>query len=46
VLTQPSDELTGQFLIDEQVLRDTGVTDFTHYAVDPQAELLLDFFVE
>jgi citronellol/citronellal dehydrogenase len=46
VLSQPSRLLTGQFLIDEQVLRENGVTDFSHYAVDPTAELLLDFFVE
>ena len=45
ILTSPSKERTGQFFIDDDVLRSIGVTDFTKYAVDPTAELLPDFFV-
>jgi len=45
ILTRPSRECTGNFFIDDEVLRQAGVTDFTQYAVDPEAELLPDFFV-
>jgi len=45
VLTTDSRALTGRFLIDEQVLRDRGVTDFSLYADVPDADLLPDFFV-
>jgi citronellol/citronellal dehydrogenase len=45
VLTSNSRELTGQFLIDETVLRGAGVTDFSQYADVPDSELLPDFFV-
>jgi citronellol/citronellal dehydrogenase len=45
ILTRPSRELTGQFCIDEDVLREAGVTDFSGYAVDPTAELFPDLFV-
>ena len=31
ILTRPSRELTGRFLIDEDVLKETGVTDFSGY---------------
>jgi citronellol/citronellal dehydrogenase len=45
VLSSSSRELSGQFLIDEQVLRGAGVTDFSQYADVPDSELLPDFFV-
>ena len=45
VLTRPSALFTGQFCIDEQVLRDHGVTDFSAYAHDPAQPLVADFFV-
>ncbi|MGD9856228.1 MAG: SDR family oxidoreductase [Planctomycetaceae bacterium] len=45
ILTRPSRECTGNFFVDEQVLRAEGVTDFDSYAVTPGAELLPDFFV-
>jgi citronellol/citronellal dehydrogenase len=45
VLSQPSRELTGQFLIDEEVLGRAGVTDFEPYAVTPGGPLTPDFFV-
>ena len=31
ILTRPSRELTGQFLIDDEVLREAGVTDLSRY---------------
>ncbi len=45
ILTQPSRECTGNFFIDDAVLKDQGVTDFSGYAVEPNAELMPDFFV-
>jgi citronellol/citronellal dehydrogenase len=37
---------TGNFYIDDDVLRAEGVTDFAKYAVDPSADLIPDFFVD
>jgi citronellol/citronellal dehydrogenase len=48
ILTRPSRELTGRFLIDEDFLRETGVTDFDPYAVVPgtkSEEMMPDFFI-
>jgi citronellol/citronellal dehydrogenase len=45
ILTTPSRELTGRFLIDEDFLRTRGVTDFSAYSFVPGAELLEDFFL-
>lgn len=45
ILTRPSRECTGQFFVDEQVIRDSGVQDLSAYAVDPTADLLPDFFI-
>lgn len=36
---------TGQFLIDEEVLRVAGVTEFSHYAVSPGVPLYDDLFL-
>ena len=47
ILTQPSRELTGRFLIDDDVVRGAGVTDLSRYR-DPDVredELRPDFFV-
>ena len=46
ILTTPSRALSGQFLIDEDVLRARGVTDFDRYAVEPGKPLLPDFFLD
>lgn len=46
ILTRPSRERTGQFLIDEEVLAEAGVTDFDRYAVEPGAPLFPDFFLD
>ncbi len=40
-----ADEWTGQFFTDESLLRKTGVTDFTHYAVDPSVPLMQPLFI-
>jgi len=45
ILTTPSRQRTGQFLIDENVLREIGVTDFDLYAVKAGMELLPDLFL-
>jgi citronellol/citronellal dehydrogenase len=45
ILTRPSRAFTGQFFIDEDVLADAGVTDFSGYAVDPSVALAPDIFV-
>ena len=37
---------TGNFYIDESVLREAGVTDFEGYAVTPGAKLYTDLFLE
>jgi len=37
---------TGNFYIDEAVLRDEGVTDFEQYAVTPGAQTYTDLFLE
>jgi citronellol/citronellal dehydrogenase len=46
MLTRPSREYTGHFAIDDEVLRETGVTEFDHYAVQPGAALLPDLFLD
>jgi citronellol/citronellal dehydrogenase len=45
ILTRPAREATGQFFVDEPVLRGAGVTDFDKYAVTPGAPLIPDFFL-
>jgi len=48
VVTSPSRECSGNFFIDEEVLRAEGVTDFRHYQLDPdlpEDELRPDFFI-
>lgn len=45
ILTRDSRACTGQFLIDEEVLRQAGVTDFDQYAVTPGSDLIPDFFI-
>lgn len=45
ILTRDSRKTTGQFFIDEEVLREAGVSDFSHYALDPAIPLYHDLFV-
>jgi citronellol/citronellal dehydrogenase len=46
ILTQPSKATTGQFFVDEDVLRATGVSNFDKYACVPGNPLVIDFFLE
>src|SRR5690349_17269033 len=43
ILTRPSREFTGNFCIDDEVLRSAGVTNLDHYSCTPGSELLPDF---
>jgi citronellol/citronellal dehydrogenase len=45
ILIRPSTECTGNFFIDDDVLKAAGVTDLDKYAVTPGAKLQQDFFV-
>jgi citronellol/citronellal dehydrogenase len=45
ILQRPSYECTGNFFIDEEILKEQGVTDFTHYAVNPDQKLMMDLFI-
>jgi citronellol/citronellal dehydrogenase len=45
IFRRDSRAFTGRFCIDDEVLREEGVTDLSSYAVDPTAELAQDFFV-
>jgi citronellol/citronellal dehydrogenase len=45
ILTRPSRECTGNFFVDDEVMKSEGVTDLSKYAVDPTATLFPDFFV-
>ena len=46
ILNRDSRSATGNFYIDETVLREQGVTDFDHYAVTPGAPLYPDLFLD
>lgn len=46
VLTREAAGFHGQFLIDDQVLAEAGVTDLSGYAVDPSRALLPDLFLD
>ena len=46
ILSSPSRETTGNFFLDEDVLRSAGVTDFDGYAVTPGMPPFKDLFVE
>jgi citronellol/citronellal dehydrogenase len=45
ILTRPSRSFTGNFCIDDDVLRSAGVTDLEPYSCMPGSELAPDFFV-
>ena len=45
ILTKPSKEFSGNFVIDDMLLYEHGVTDFEKYRVDPSRQLFPDFFV-
>lgn len=46
ILRQPSADCTGNFFIDEDVLRREGITDFSQYAVNPEQKLMTDIFLD
>ena len=45
ILSQPVD-VTGRFFIDDEVMAEMGITDLSGYAVDPNARLSTDLFVD
>lgn len=45
ILTSDSRNCTGNFFIDEELLRERGVTDFATYAVEPGLEPFPDLFL-
>jgi len=45
MLTKPSRDFTGNFIIDDTFLYEHGVRDFEKYRVDPTRKLFPDFFV-
>ncbi|XP_046744945.1 hydroxysteroid dehydrogenase-like protein 2 [Diprion similis] len=48
LLCRDSRSVTGQFFVDEEYLRNEGVTDFTQYACNPEYKdkLMPDFFLD
>ncbi|XP_049848261.1 hydroxysteroid dehydrogenase-like protein 2 [Schistocerca gregaria] len=46
ILTRSSKQCTGNFFIDEYVLREEGVSNFSKYAYSPGHRLTMDFFVK
>ncbi|MEK1910489.1 MAG: short chain dehydrogenase, partial [Pseudomonas chlororaphis] len=40
--------ITGRLLIDEEILREQGVSDFAHYRFDPDSSetLMTDLFID
>jgi citronellol/citronellal dehydrogenase len=45
ILTRDAKLTTGNFFLDDEVLRDSGVSDLAHYAVKPGTPLLPDLFL-
>jgi citronellol/citronellal dehydrogenase len=45
IFVRSSRECTGNFFIDDDVLKSAGVTDLSKYSMTPGAELWPDFFV-
>lgn len=45
ILSRDSTTCTGNFFIDEEVLQEEGITDFSKYAVNPEKTLMKDLFV-
>lgn len=46
IFTRDSRSCTGNFFVDEEVLREAGVSDFTDYAVDPTQPIYPDLFLD
>ncbi len=45
ILSKPASEVSGNFFVDDEVLASEGITDLSGYAVNPDFELMPDFFV-
>ncbi len=45
ILTRDCSDCSGNYFIDEDVLRESGVSDFEHYAVSPGTPLFNDLFL-
>ena len=45
ILSRPSRQCTGNFFIDEDILAENGITDFSGYAVEPGQPLMPDIFL-
>jgi len=46
IFTRDARQYTGNFVLDEDVLREEGMTDFDQYRYDPSESLEVDIFVE
>ena len=46
ILTRKSRQCSGNYFLDETVLRDSGVTEFDDYANDPSNPLFTDLLVD
>jgi len=46
ILTSDSKDNSGNFYIDETILRDHGITDFSQYSIKPGAPLIPDLYLE
>ena len=46
IVTSNSEETTGQFFIDEEVLRSHGMTNFDHYMKHPENKPFVDLYIE
>ncbi|MCW5589962.1 MAG: NAD(P)-dependent oxidoreductase [Legionellales bacterium] len=46
ILTQDAKQCSGRFFIDEEILREQGIEDFSKYALDPGAKLFTDLFLD
>ena len=46
ILLKDATTFTGRFCVDEDILREAGITDFRPYAVDPQYPLIADLFLQ
>ena len=45
IFVRNSRECTGNFFIDDEVLRSIGITNLDKYSVEPGAKLIVDLFV-
>ncbi|KAF7634498.1 SCP2 domain-containing protein [Meloidogyne graminicola] len=45
ILSRSSKEFTGNFCLDEDILKEAGITDFSQYSYEKNSQLLPDLFV-